>query len=94
MTDQPAPIQPASSRAARFAKYKAPLPATSVAPPLDKQLAALREAIPAECVRLDNAVDMGRVHPAAAQARKHALRHALANFERWQAAQAQPESQP
>lgn len=82
MTAHPQVTTPATSRAQRAARYRQPLPSESVPPPLDKQLAVLRDAIPNECVRLDNAVDTGRMHPAAAQTIKHALRHAVASFER------------
>lgn len=78
---------PATSRAQRAARYAQPLPPDSVPPSLERMLEALRRAIPNECVRLDNAIDAGRMHPAAANSEKLALRHALRRFEQLLAAQ-------
>jgi len=80
-TAHPTVRSPASRRAERWECYAKPLPADSIVPPVERMLEALRRAIPHECVRLDNAIDTGRVHPGFANAEKHALRHALRLFE-------------
>ena len=80
-TAHPTVRSPASRRAERWERYARPLPADSVVPPVERMLEALRRAIPHECVRLDNAIDTGRMHPGFANAEKHALRHALRLFE-------------
>ena len=68
-----------TTRAVHHARPPAAISKAS-APSLVDQLRALHEALVAYGDRLDYRVDSNKLHPAFAQQRRHAAKHALLNF--------------